>query len=282
MSTNTSSRQPRRRPGLSGLIELIQRLRSPDGCPWDREQDAKDVRAYLLEEAHEVADAIDRECWRDLRSELGDLLFQICFLSELAAEKDHFELADIVDGIHHKMVERHPHVFGSEPRLETSAEVARAWQSRKLQRDEKAATSILDGVPNTLPALAAALRLGQKAAGVGFDWEDATGVLDKLAEELHELRSAMDSGSGSSLRVAEELGDVLFTLASLGRHLGVDPEHALALANLKFKRRFSALEARLGERLARETGFGPPTEELRRKMEEAWEATKEAEVPDRS
>jgi len=223
-------------PDLQKLLDLVARLRAPDGCPWDREQKLADIRAYFLEEAHEVAGAIDGGDWGELAEELGDLLFQIAFIGRLAEEAGAFSLSQVIDRVHHKMVTRHPHVFGDEVLADAQA-VRQAWERRKL-REEPGRASLLAGVPASLPALLAAYRLTQKAAGVGFDWPDAGAVLAKVDEETAELREALAGGDREALR--EEVGDLLFTLANLARKLDLDPEAALAAANLKFRRRFAA------------------------------------------
>ncbi len=243
-------------PDLQKLVDLVARLRAPDGCPWDREQSLADVRAYLLEEAHETAGAIDSGDWEEVAAELGDLLFQVAFIGRLAEEAGAFELAQAIEGVHAKMVARHPHVFGAEEdraSLSDAQAVREAWERRKVKKDP--GRSVLAGVSASLPALLSSYRLTQKAAGVGFDWPDASSVLDKVEEELGELRQALERGEESTDReatrdasreaIAEELGDLLFTLANLGRKLDLDPEAALARANLKFRRRFEAIEAGL-------------------------------------
>lgn len=231
-------------PRIDKLVDLVSRLRAPDGCPWDRKQTIDDLRAYLLEEAHEAAAAISSGDRAELAAELGDLLFQIVFLSHLGAEEGSFDLARVIDGVHAKMVERHPHVFGPE-RLADAAAVVRSWEGRKAAAKEDGA-SILDGVPASLPALVATYRMTQKAAGVGFDWPDVRGVLAKVREELGELEEALAEDDRRAAR--EEVGDLLFIVANLARHLGADPEAALAGCNGKFRRRFAAVEAALEER----------------------------------
>jgi ATP diphosphatase len=231
-------------PDLQKLLDLVTRLRAPDGCPWDREQGLADLRAYLLEEAHEVAGAIDGGDWGELAEELGDLLFQIAFIGRLAAETGAFSLSQVIDRVHHKMVARHPHVFGDEVLADSQA-VRQAWERRKL-REEPGRASLLAGVPASLPALLGAYRLTQKAAGVGFDWPDAGAVLAKVDEETAELREALAAGDREATR--EEVGDLLFTLANLARKLDVDPEAALAGTNLKFRRRFEQVEKGLAAR----------------------------------
>lgn len=237
---------------IDQLVSLIRRLRAPDGCPWDRQQTLPDLRAYLIEEAHEVAAAIDGGDHDELAAELGDLLFQIVFAAELGAESGSFDLSQVIDRIHRKMVERHPHVFGGE-RLANASEVAKSWEQRKRRVERRRST--LAGVPDSLPALVGAYRMTQKAAGVGFDWPDLEGVLDKVREELAELEQALASqlpgDSTSRAAVREELGDLLFSVANLARHLDLDPEATLAQANRKFRRRFQSVEKEV-ERTGRE------------------------------
>jgi len=253
------TRQPPPAPGtaadLQPLLDLVERLRAPDGCPWDREQGLGEVRAYLLEEAHELAAAIDGGDWREIAGELGDLLFQAAFIGRLAAEAGAFELAGAIDGVRRKMVARHPHVFGGEE-LADAAAVRAAWERRKLQAEPERA-SLLAGVPPSLPALLGAYRLTQKAAGVGFDWPAAEAVLAKAEEEIDELRRALAAGAaGDAPAVREEVGDLLFTAANLARKLEIDPEAALAAANRKFRRRFEHVERGLaarGQRLGEAT-----------------------------
>ncbi|HXO22380.1 MAG TPA: nucleoside triphosphate pyrophosphohydrolase [Thermoanaerobaculia bacterium] len=258
-------------PDLQKLVDLVARLRAPDGCPWDREQRLPDLRAYLLEEAHETAGAIDRRDWGDLQEELGDLIFQIAFIGRLAEEAGAFSVSQAIDGVHRKMVARHPHVFGGETLADAEA-VRQAWERRKL-RQEPAKTSLLQGVPDSLPALLGAYRLTQKAAGVGFDWPDAAAVLEKVEEEIAELKGALGARPEAESRAAaqEELGDLLFTLANLARKLGIDPEAALAAANLKFRRRFGAVESGLAE-----SGKTPGDSTLA-EMDELWDEAKRAD-----
>lgn len=256
------------RADLGRLVELVRRLRAPDGCPWDREQGLADVRAYLLEEAHEAAAAIDAGDLDALAGELGDLLFQAAFVARLGEEAGAFTAADAIDRSLAKMIARHPHVFGGEE-LADAAAVSRVWERRKLEEKGRNGEpgSLLDGVPASLPALTAAYRMTQKAAAVGFDWPDAAAVLAKIDEELAELRdelaeAAADGASGRAGapgggdpldRTREEIGDLLFTVANLARKLGLDPEAALAAANAKFRGRFRSVEQGLaarGRRLA--------------------------------
>jgi len=227
---------------LRRLIELVARLRGPEGCPWDREQELRDLRAYLLEEAHESAAAIDAADWEQISGELGDLLFQVAFIARLGEESGQLGLDDVIDRIEAKMIARHPHVFGDEI-AEDAAAVRRAWERRKA---DEVKTSLLEGVPESLPALLFAYRMTQKAAGVGFDWDRAEQVVDKLREELAELEAEIAATEDADREaIGEELGDLLFTAANLGRHLGIDPEAALARANRKFRRRFQHLETLL-------------------------------------
>ena len=251
---------------LADLVALVARLRAPDGCPWDREQGLAELRAYLLEEAHELAAAIDGGEWGAIGEELGDLLFQAAFVARLGEEAGALTLAAVVAASHAKLVARHPHVFGGE-RLADAEAVVRAWEQRKAaERPE----GLLAGVPASLPALLGAYRTTQKAAGVGFDWPDVAGVLAKLREELGELESELAAGAAAA-RVGEELGDLLFAAANLARHLGHDPEAALARANAKFRRRFAAVEAALAARGTR------PGEATLAEMDALWEETKRAE-----
>jgi nucleoside triphosphate diphosphatase len=252
-------------PDLQKLVDLVARLRAPDGCPWDREQTLPDVRAYLLEEAHELADAIDGGDWQELGEELGDMLFQVAFVGRLAEEAGALSLSQVIDGVYRKMVERHPHVFGDEMLADAEA-VRQAWERRKLQKEPKR-ESLFSGVPSSLPSLLAAYRLTQKAAGVGFDWPDAKAVLDKAEEEIAEVREALAQGQKDAVR--EEVGDLLFSLANLARKLDVDPEAALAGANRKFRERF----ARIEEGLAAQ---GKTTAEASlAEMDALWEAAKQ-------
>jgi ATP diphosphatase len=252
------------KPDLQKLLDLVARLRAPEGCPWDREQTLPDVRAYLLEEAHELAGAIDAGDWEELGEELGDMLFQVAFIGRLAEEAGAFSLSQVIDGVHRKMVERHPHVFGDEV-LADSAAVRQAWERRKLRQEPKR-ESLFSGVPTSLPALLAAYRLTQKAAGVGFDWPDAALVLDKAEEEIAELRQALAAGDRNAVR--EEVGDLLFTLANLARKLEVDPEAALAGTNRKFRERFARIEEGL------EAQGKTAAEATLEEMDALWEAAK--------
>ncbi len=256
---------------IETLVAIMDRLRSPDGCPWDLEQSFATLRRYLLEECYEAADAIDRDDLDGLREELGDLLFQIVFLSRLAKEQARFSMDDVIRGIAEKMIRRHPHIF-SDTRADTAAEVARNWEV--IKREEKAGTkrkdgSPLDGVPVSLPAIQRSQQLGERAARVGFDWETPGQVLDKAQEEWGELRDAVAKGRPD--RIAEEAGDLMFTLVMLCRHAGIDPEGALSATNSKFVRRFEGVRSRLSD-----AGVALEDAGLER-MERAWAEVKREE-----
>ncbi len=230
---------------MDRLVEIMARLRGPDGCPWDKEQTASTLRTYVLEEAYEAAEAIDRGDWDALRDELGDMLLQIVFLARLAEEQGRFRAADVVDGIASKLVRRHPHVFGAGG-ARTVDEVWKRWDEIKDEerRDagDPARVSRLDGVPGLLPALAKARLLADKAARSGFDWPSPEAIVGKVAEETAEFERALEAGDREA--AAAEIGDLLFATASLARRLNLDPETCLAQANLKFSERFRAVEAR--------------------------------------
>ncbi len=274
-----SSTPPPAASDLARLTRLIARLRAPDGCPWDREQRLADLRAYLLEEAHETAAAIDGGDLDALAGELGDLLFQAVFVASLSAEAGGPDVDAAIDRVEAKMIARHPHVFGGE-RLADAEAVRAAWERRKVRDGGGDRRSLLDEATSaSLPALVAAYRLTQKASGVGFDWPDAAAVLDKLDEELAELRRELGEPPGAEPdlakeRRAEELGDLLFTVANLARHLEIDPEAALARANLKFRRRFRGVEESLAAR-GRSLADATLAE-----MDAAWDAAKAEESED--
>jgi MazG family protein len=229
---------------LDTLVQIMDRLREPGGCPWDREQTYETLRRYLVEESFEVADAIDRRDLEDLREELGDLLFQVVFLCRLSAEQGRFTVHDVIRGIADKMIRRHPHVFGTTT-VATSEEVVRNWEEIK-RREKGGRKGPLDGIAPGLPALLKAQQLGERAARAGFDWTTPLDIVDKLGEETEELRSAVASGDRDA--VQDELGDVLFTLAMIARRLAVDAEGALARANEKFRRRFTWMAQELERR----------------------------------
>lgn len=232
-------------PPLDRLLAVMARLRDPDtGCPWDVEQDFLSIAPYTIEEAYEVADAIERADMDDLRDELGDLLFQVVFHSQMAAESGHFAFDDVARAITDKMIRRHPHIFADAEARSASAQTA-AWEEQKAaERAEKGrAASLLDDVPVALPALKRAGKLTKRAARVGFDWPDAERVFEKFEEEAAELRAAIKAADMAN--IAEEIGDLLFVCANLARKLGVEPESALRAANAKFDRRFRSIEAAL-------------------------------------
>ena len=224
------------------LVAIMARLRSPGGCPWDREQNFDTIKPYLLEETYEVMDAIDRRDWHGLADELGDLLLQSVFFAQMASEEGRFRIDDSLDAISEKLIRRHPHVFG-DGNAQTADDVKRRWD--EIKADEKkqkgeAPRGLLESVPRKLPALVEAQQIASKAAGVGFDWENPEQVLDKLDEELDELRRAREAGSQRELE--NEIGDLLFVLVNLARFLKVDPEQALRKTNAKFRKRFSHVE----------------------------------------
>jgi MazG family protein len=224
------------------LVEIMTRLRAC--CPWDREQTHESLLPYLIEEAHEVVEAVDERDPKKLCEELGDLLLQIVFHSQIASESGRFSVADVIDALSNKMIRRHPHVFG-DASISTAQEQMKSWELLKTQEAAiKHRESLLDGIPKTLPSLLGAQRIQEKASTVGFDWPRTDGVVEKVDEELRELRVAVESGEQAHVR--EELGDVLFTIVNLARRLGVDAEAALRSANGKFRERFAAMEKMAG------------------------------------
>lgn len=259
---------------LERLVAIMRTLRSPEGCPWDREQTLASLRPFVIEEAYEVVDAIDRTDLPALRDELGDLVFEAVFLAQLCAEEDRFTLADALDAAAAKLIRRHPHVFGDDTERQelTSDDVKRNWE--RIKAEERGAAGerpgLLSGLPPALPALLRAYRIGRRAATVGFDWEQPAAVLDKVREELSEVEAAVRRDDAAA--VEEELGDLLFAAANLARHHGVEPEGALAGANRKFTRRFGALEQhfRAAGRALRDV----PADE----MDRAWNRIKDAEA----
>lgn len=226
------------------LVAIVARLRGEGGCPWDRAQTPTTLRPYVLEEAYEVLDAIDRDEPAELRRELGDLLFQIVLLARMCEESGHFTLDDVLADINAKMIRRHPHVFDPDHEHTGDEGDVTSWEARKA-RERDPSRSALDGVPLALPALLRAHRISEKAGRVGFDWPDAPSVRKKVDEELAELDEAMATGDPGA--VTEEFGDLLFTLVNLGRHLPVGAEEALRAATAKFTRRFRALERSLAD-----------------------------------
>jgi MazG family protein len=237
-------------------VAIMARLRGPGGCPWDREQSFATIRKYTLEETYEVLDAIEREHWQDLAEELGDLLLQVLFYAQMGDEAGYFSIVDVLGHLNRKLIRRHPHVFGEEAsaaagnRAQVDAATATEatgvlanWEA--IKRAEKstdgASTSFLDEVPRSFPALLEASKLGGKAAKVGFDWPDRAGLLEKVEEECREIEAEVQAGAAPEA-VEGEVGDLLFTVVNLARHLKVDPELALRRSNAKFRRRFAAME----------------------------------------
>lgn len=247
---------------FNDLVELMDRLRSPGGCPWDREQTYATLAPMLLEEAYEAFDALEEARQGrpdDLREELGDLLFQITFFARVAKERGEFTIDDVIDQVHAKMVRRHPHVFG-DTKADDSAEVLRNWEAIKAEEKRAArknagdadGSSILDGVSTKAPALMEAHQLSTKAARVGFDWQRVEDIFEKLREEVAELRAAIAKHETSDdeadhVQVREEIGDLLFVITNIARHMNVEPEAALKLTNRKFRQRFGYIERNLRE-----------------------------------
>ena len=287
---------------VAQLLDVMAALRTPEtGCPWDLAQTYATIVPYTIEEAYEVADAIERRAWQELRGELGDLLFQVVFYARLAEEDGHFSFEDVVKAITAKMIRRHPHVFG-DAKARSRGEVRGQWERIKAEeRQQNAALasspgkgggasgqettaaspariSALDDVPRALPALMRAVKLQDRAAKLGFDWPDLAPVLEKLREEWGEFeseleaqRTAGDPSGGRQQRLEEELGDMMFVLANVARHLGIDPEAAVRGANAKFVRRFRHIEARLAE------GGKTPQDSSLEEMDRFWDEARQAE-----
>lgn len=267
---------------LARLLDIMAALRTPEtGCPWDIEQTFASIVPFTIEEAYEVADAVERGDLDDLKDELGDLLLQVVFHARMAEEREAFAFGDVVDAISDKLIRRHPHVFGDRTALSSDAVVTQWSEIKALEReargrrrgDEGKKASLLDGVPLALPALARAVKLQQKAGKVGFDWADARLVLAKIREETEEVEQELDDGAGGapSSALVDEIGDLLFAVANLARHVGADPDQALRGANAKFERRFHFIEREL-ER----NGSAPERSSLD-EMEALWQAAKAAE-----
>jgi MazG family protein len=267
---------------FNDLVELMSRLRSPNGCPWDREQTYATLAPMLLEEAYEAFEAVEAARGgrpEELRDELGDLLFQVVFYAQVAKERGEFEIDDVTDAIHSKMVRRHPHVFG-DVRADDSAEVLRNWESMKAEERRASGKvesegSLLDGVSSKAPALMEAHQLSTKAARVGFDWKTVDDIFDKLHEEIEELRSAIRehgtvNDEETHTRVREEIGDLLFAATNIARHMQVEPEAALKLTNRKFRQRFKYIE----DELKRQSRAWDQT--TLDEMEELWQQAKQA------
>jgi tetrapyrrole methylase family protein / MazG family protein len=249
------------------LVEILARLRAPGGCPWDREQTFDTIKPYLLEETYEVLDAIDARDWSELTGELGDLLLQAVFFSQMAAEQNLFRIEDALDAINQKLIRRHPHVFGEE-NAETAGDVRRIWgEVKAAEKKEKGHTpGLLESVPRALPALVEAQQIASRAAHVGFDWDNPDQVLEKLHEELAEFDAARRGAMHEEME--GELGDMLFVLVNLARFVNVDPEQALRRTNAKFRARFGYIERKLGER-----GKSPEAATLD-EMEALWQESK--------
>ena len=291
-------------------VQIMARLRAPGGCPWDREQTFDTIKPYTLEETYEVLEAIDNRDWPELTGELGDLLLQVLFYSQMASEEGHFSVDDVLDRLSNKLVDRHPHVFG-EVKADTPAEVLRNWEALKAQEKEKKkrlptgggenaenaenaddAQSVLSGVSSKMPALLEAHKLSSRAAHVGFDWPELEGLFEKLAEETAELREELKAtpvqgpsgtgiaGSGKPQvppelreRLEDEVGDLFFVLVNIARYLSLDPESALRKTNRKFKRRFQWMEERL-----RASGRAPQQASMD-ELETLWQQAKQQEKP---
>jgi MazG family protein len=272
---SAAAKQPSAGDWFEKLVAIQKRLRAPGGCPWDIEQTHQTLRTYLIEEAYEVLDALDSGQDDKFVEELGDLLLQVTFHSQIASEANRFSISDVVQSIHDKMIRRHPHVFG-ETQAKDSEEVLRNWNKikaqEKLDKEGAAAAepqrvSALDGVPKSIPATLEGLQLTKKAARTGFDWENAKGVFDKISEETTELQHTLEHGT--AMEAEEELGDLLFAVVNLARFLHIDPEIALKRANGKFVRRFHEME-----RLA--TARGRKFEDVPRPEKESlWNSAKE-------
>jgi MazG family protein len=262
----------KRHADIEKLVSLVERLRGENGCPWDKEQTRETLKPMLIEEAYEVLDALDADDPAELKEELGDLLFQVIFHAQIAREKKEFDLADVIDRSHEKMVRRHPHIFGNAD-LKTAGDVLKNWEDIKaaekgIQSSSRPESerSLLDGIPSKLPALHRAHQLTAKASRVGFDWAHLKDILAKMAEETSELLEAQ--ARRDSAQVADEVGDLLFVAANVARFLGIDPETALERSNRKFEHRFRYLESAI-KRQGRELKDASLAE-----MDELWEEAK--------
>ena len=256
-------------PAFEALVALIARLRAPGGCPWDREQTHASLKPMLIEEAYEVLEAIDEGDDAELAGELGDLLLQVVFHSQIAAEEKRFTVADVVERVSEKMVRRHPHVFADD-KANTSGEVLRSWEAIKEAENAKSGrpdASMLDSVSASVPAVMEAYQMTTKVSRVGFEWPDAAGALAKLEEEVRELKEAL-AGRAADARVGEEVGDLFFSAVNVARMLGHDPESALKGANRKFRRRFRHVEDRLRE------GGKKPADATLAEMDALWDEAK--------
>lgn len=250
------------------LVQLMTRLRGPDGCPWDRKQTLPDLKPYVIEEAYEVVDAIDRNDRGALAEEVGDLLLEAVFIAEITREEGTFDVYDSITAIHDKLVRRHPHVF-ADVVADDAEQVLVNWEKLKSEERKAENKSVLSGVPQSMPALLKASRLTEKAARVGFDWRRTDDVFDKVDEEIRELREAV--ASGNTEHVHEEIGDLLFTIANIARKVNVNPEEALQSTNRKFMSRFESMEAQVRER-------GQNLDQLElEEMDKLWDEAKAAE-----
>ena len=258
--------------GIARLLEIMRTLRDPEiGCPWDIEQDFASIAPFTIEEAYEVADAIDRKDWSELKTELGDLLLQTAYHTQMASEAGLFTFDDVVNAISDKMVSRHPHVFGSKNREKSAEQQAKDWEDiKEMERASKTKEGVLDDVALALPALMRALKLQKRAARVGFDWPNISLVLDKIQEEAYELAEARQNMN--HVEVEEEYGDLMFVMVNFGRHLKVDAEAALRAANAKFSRRFRYIEDQLAKQ-----GISPEQSNLD-DMESLWNEAKKIEI----
>jgi len=251
------------------LVKLMTTLRGPNGCPWDRKQTLPDLKPYVIEEAYEVVDAIDRDDRADLLEEVGDFLLEAVFIAEITREEGSFDIGDSITAIHDKLVRRHPHVFG-DVEAKDAEQVLVNWEKLKSEERKAEQKGILAGVPQSLPALLKASRLTEKAARVGFDWRRPDDVFDKMEEEIEELREAVVASNPE--KIHEELGDLLFTIANVARKVGVNPEEALQTTNRKFQRRFGSMEASVH-------GSGRNLDELTlEEMDRLWDEAKAAEL----
>jgi nucleoside triphosphate diphosphatase len=256
---------------ICNLLAIMRRLRDPSGgCPWDREQNFRTIAPYTIEEAYEVAGAIEDGDWPALKEELGDLLFQVVFHAQMAEEQSLFGFTDVVAAITDKMLRRHPHVFAGATGVATASDQTAAWEEHKRRERAVKKRGVLADVPAALPALLRALKLQQRASKVGFDWDSAPKVVEKIAEEAGEIVRAQESGAPAE-KLEDEIGDLLFAVANLARHLGIDPEAALRSTNAKFIRRFSVIEAALAKQ------DRSPSDASLAEMEELWQAAKLAE-----
>jgi len=250
------------------LVEIMEKLRSPKGCPWDRKQTHESLLPYLLEETYEVIDAVKKGSDEELKEELGDLLLQVVFHSQITKERGAFDIEDVVDSIAKKLVHRHPHVFGEREDIKTAEDVNREWEKLK-EKEGKKKESLLDGIPESMPALERAYKLQKRAAKVGFDWEGFEGIKEKLIEEISEIEEEIKKGDRK--KIEEEVGDLLFMAVNLARFLGVHPEVALRRANEKFEKRFRYIEKRAKE-------MGKDLKEMSlEEMEALWQEAKERE-----